>query len=110
MKAKKTPQGWAVKESRYTWGPMEEDTTILSKKPVWSHIAQVPSAGYIQRDTFSKASIQWLEYQMELARREGQTLDIQHALNGGEVPILGTKYKVDGRSDRTVYEYHGKCD
>ena len=93
---------------------------MIAKKPLSSPIAQVPSAGYTQRDTFSKASIQWLEYQMEVARRNGDDLKINHALNGGEETVTYYKgdgpvkgrgyryYKIDGRAGKTVYEYHGK--
>ncbi len=45
---------------------------------------------------------------MELARKEGEQLNIEHAVNGHEVQIVGTNYKVDGRAGNTVYEYHGK--
>ena len=68
----------------------------------------MPSAGYVQKDTYSRASIQWLEYQIELARRNGEPLRIQHAANGSEARIIGTKYKVDGRCNNTIYEYHGE--
>ena len=105
--AKKTPQGWLVRAINRQWVTMDEDSEILSKKPVSSMIAQVPSAGYVQKDTFSKASIQWLEYLMEIAKQEGRPLDIQHALNGGEVSIVGTNYKADGKCGSTIYEYHG---
>lgn len=82
---------------------------MVEKKAIRSSIAKVPSAGYVQRDNYSKAFIHWLEYQMELARRKGEPLNIKHALNGDEAEILviGTKYKVDGWSDNnTVYKYH----
>ena len=108
VKAKKTPEGWMVKESRKSWVPMDKDTQIISKRPISSALAQVPSAGYVQKDTFSKASIQWLEYEMKKSRDRGEPIHIQHALNGGEWMMLGIKYKVDGKSDDTVYEYHGK--
>ena len=108
--AKKTPQGWLIRAINRQWVTMDKDAEILSKKPVSSMIAQVPSAGYVQKDTFSKASIQWLEYVMEASKREGPPLEIRHALNRGEVLIAGTRYKVDGLSSTgTVYEYHGTC-
>jgi len=108
---KKTPEGWLTYNERTdTWSPLDENVDVTFKKPIRSDISQISSDGYFQRDTFSKASIQWLEYLMELARREGRPLQIQHALNGGEVPILGTNYKVDGKCGTTVYEFHGKFD
>ena len=108
---KNTPEGWHQYDKRSDeWRELDPDVEITYKKPLRSGIAQVPSDGYVQRDNFSKASIQWLEYQMELARRKGETLNIRHALNGGEVPIMGTRYKVDRQADNVVYEYHGKCN
>lgn len=56
---------------------------------------------------------------MELARRNGQTPSIQHAINGGEseIPYLSKNrrtqewetqlYKVDGHTGNVVYEFHG---
>lgn len=56
---------------------------------------------------------------MELARRNGQTLNIQHALNGGEsdIPYLFKNrrtqewliriYKVDGHAGNIVYQFQG---
>jgi hypothetical protein len=53
---------------------------------------------------FSIKSIQWLESIME---QEG--IFIQHAMNGGEYRIPGTRYRVDGycQETNTVYEFHG---
>ncbi len=44
--------------------------------------------------------------------RAGNLVEIQHALNGGEKRILGTKYKADGycESTNTVYEYNGRLN
>ncbi len=63
----------------------------------------------MQKDNYSRASIQWLEYVVYAGGRDGNVLDIQHALNGGERRIWGTNYKADGfcASTNTVYEYHG---
>ena len=108
VKAKKTPEGWSQLINTRFWVPVHKDAKVVQKKPIISSIAQVPSTGYVQRDNFSKASIQWLEYRMEIARRKGETINIKHALNGGEVAIIGTHYKVDGRSGNVIYEYHGK--
>ncbi|KAL4240370.1 hypothetical protein ACF0H5_001160 [Mactra antiquata] len=107
---KKTQDGWLVYDRRTdTWEPLKTGVQISKKMAIQSGLAQVPSEGYIRRHTFSKASIQWLEYQMEIARRDGESLHIQHALNGGEAIILGTHYKVDGLAGNIVYEFHGKC-
>lgn len=106
---KKSPEGWLkYNEQTDDWETLRDGVEISSKKPTQSAIAQIPSAGYTQRDNFSKVSIQWLEYLMVLAQREGKPVRIDHALNGGEVPILGTHYKVDGKCGTTVYEFHGK--
>ena len=81
---------------------------INNRRYVKSLIAQVPAQGY-NEDNYSHKSIQWLEWVMEQSRRDGQPIHIQHALNGGEVKIPGTKYKADGfcRETNTVYEFHG---
>ncbi len=52
----------------------------------------------------SKLAIKWLEYE---AQRRGIT--IQHARNGGEVRIEGTRYRADGfhAESRTVFEFYG---
>ena len=53
---------------------------------------------------FSRKSVEWLDYIAET-----QSVDIQHARNGGEYIVPGTKYKVDGfcATTNTVYEFHG---
>ena len=48
-------------------------------------------------------ALKWLKW-----KAESEDLDIQHALNGGEVHIM--QYKVDGqlRSDpKQLYEFYG---
>ena len=106
---KKSPEGWLKYNKRTDdWETLRDGVEISSKKPTQSAIAQIPSAGYTQRDNFSKASIQWLEYQMEVARRDGGSLQIEHDLNGGEAEIMETRYKVDGRAGNTIYEFHGE--
>ena len=68
-----------------------------------SKIACVPTTGYVSNTTYSKASIEYLEWIMHTTDKR-----IRHALNGkGEVKI-GTYY-VDGLCEETkeVYEYHG---
>jgi hypothetical protein len=53
---------------------------------------------------FSYRCIAWLE---QIIRNEN--INIQHALNGGEYQIPGTRYKADGycRETNTIYEFHG---
>lgn len=55
-----------------------------------------------QIDTFSKSSIRWLEYEAK-----ERNINIQHAMNGGEVKILG--HKVDGyhSESKTIFQFHG---
>lgn len=77
--------------------------------PVKSPNAVVPSAGYAT-DTFSKASICSLEWEMEKSRRKGTPLYIKHALNEGEHRLPGTRYRLDGYDEKTktACELHGK--
>lgn len=74
-------------------------------------IGQVPAAGYVKHQEFSKKSIQWLEFLMETARQTGKSLNIRHALNHpqGEYKIPGTLYKADGYCEktRTIFFFHG---
>ncbi len=53
---------------------------------------------------YSYKSIQWLD---SIQEQEG--INIQHALNGGEYQIPGTRYKADGycHKTNTIYEFHG---
>ena len=53
---------------------------------------------------YSQKSIQWLESVMQ-----SDNIHIQHALNGGEYQIPGTRYKADGycQETNTIYEFHG---
>jgi hypothetical protein len=55
-------------------------------------------------NTFSSLSINWLNRVMD-----AENINIQHALNGGEYIIPGTKYKADGycKETNTIYEFHG---
>ena len=73
------------------------------KEFVRSPIAKIPPGGY-KIDQYSKSSIQYLEW---VSRREG--VKIQHALNGGEVGLPGTRYKLDGycHETNTAYEFQG---
>ena len=76
---------------------------ITERQFIRSPIAKVPPQGG-QEETYSKASIQWLEW---MAYSDG--IAIQHALNGGEKRLPGTRYKLDGycEATNTAYEYHG---
>ncbi len=53
---------------------------------------------------FSQLCINWLESIMECDK-----IFIQHAMNGGEFKIPGTRYKADGycQQTNTIYEFHG---
>ncbi|MGZ8924248.1 MAG: DUF7487 domain-containing protein [Nitrososphaeraceae archaeon] len=53
---------------------------------------------------YSYKCIQWLE---SIMQQEG--IYIQHAMNGGEYKIPGTRYKADGYcfETNTIYEFHG---
>ena len=57
-----------------------------------------------QHEWYSYVCIFWLNLIMEQ-----ENINIQHALNGGEYKIPGTKYKVDGycAETNTIYEFHG---
>ena len=81
----------------------DAEVVIGEKEFVPSPIANIPPGGY-KIDQYSKSSIQYLEW---VSRREG--VKIQHALNGGEVCLPGTRYKLDGFCQETnmAYEFHG---
>ena len=81
----------------------EAEVVIWEKGFVRSPIAKIPPGGY-KIDQYSKSSIQYLEW---VSRCEG--VKIQHALNGGEVGLPGTRYKLDGycHETNTAYEFHG---
>ncbi len=57
-----------------------------------------------QQYLYSYKSIQWIEYTMIQ-----DNINIQHALNGGEYQIPGTRYRADGycKETNTIYEFHG---
>ena len=83
--------------------------SVKTKTRVGTNIAQVPSGGYVQRDNFSKDCIEWLETIQDKAKKEGKPVRIQHALNGGEKKIPGTRYKTDGYCaiENKIFEYNG---
>ena len=70
-----------------------------------SSIGKIPAGGYSGRDMYSQNSIRWLEWE---ATQRG--IQIQHALNGGEVKVpdgKGGYYKLDGCSGSIAFEYNG---
>lgn len=64
---------------------------------------QIPEEN-LSRSHFSWKQIEWLE---SVARREN--IKIQHACNGGEFCIPGTRYRADGycAGTNTIYEFNG---
>ena len=87
-------KGW-VKE-----GVLEDKVT--EKQFIKSPIAKVPPKGI--EENYCKASMQWLEW-----KARSNNIIIQHALNGGEKSLPGTRYKLDGHCEtiNTAFEYHG---
>ena len=83
---------------------LTEDKVVFGKKEFgYFPIAKIPPGGY-KMDQYSKSSIQYLEW---VAKRDD--IKIQHALNGGEIGLPGTRYKLDGYSyeTNTTLEYNG---
>ncbi|KAL5018916.1 hypothetical protein ScPMuIL_004638, partial [Solemya velum] len=82
-------------------GAWLKPNNVIAKQFVSTPIAQVSPH---QKDTFSRSSIQWLSW-----RAKKDNVYIQHALNGGEQRLLGTRYKLDGycAETNTAYEYNG---
>ena len=74
----------------------QNDYNIGEKRFLSTPIAQVLLYGYSSRDTYSEASIKWLEWYMFDQNSKGNQLHIRHALNGGEVKIPGTNCRADG--------------
>ena len=101
VKAKKTLEGWVKQINKRFWVPVNKEVKVVEKKLIVSPIPQVSSGGYTQKDNYSRAFIEWLEYQMELARQRGDVLVIQHALKGGERHHIW--YKLQGQ--RSCWEY-----
>ena len=93
-----------------------EKGTIVEKKFVKSTLPIVPPLGY-RTDTYSNKAIKHILWLAEKSRREGNPLNIQHALNGGEKTIIRQDqkgfYKVDGfyvdplTGQETVIEWNG---
>ena len=76
---------------------------IGEKEFVRSPIAKIPPGGY-KTDQYSKSSIQYLEW---VSRRDN--IKIRHALNGGEIRLPGTRYRLDGYAyeTNTAFQYQG---
>lgn len=100
---------WKVKTSTSDWqfatkkdgrfsidGKLVDD--VVESEYVKSPIAQYPSNGYTCRNNYSKKSIQWLEWLMELSKEKGEHVYIQHALNSpsGEHLLHPSGYRCDG--------------
>ena len=80
---------------------------IEEKKFDSTPIAQVPAYGY-NRDTFSMASIKWLEWYSFDQKSKGKQMQICHVLNGGEKVIPNTNYRVDEHiSASKVSDFYG---
>ena len=81
----------------------EDEVVIGEKEFVRSPIAKIPPGGY-KTDQYSKSSIQYLEW---VSRRDN--IKIRHALNGGEIRLPGTRYRLDGYAyeTNTAFEYQG---
>ena len=75
----------------------EMNCQIVDKMFIQSPIAKVLPQGH--KDTHSKASIQWLQW-----AAHSNNIAIQHALNGGEKRVPGTKYC---EATNTAFEYNG---
>ena len=99
---------------------LEEKWNVEHKRFESSPFALIPRGGYTTNINYSKISIVWLEWLVELKRREGiNDYHIQHALNGTEKKIeyrntngKHSFYHVDGfhkdgRSFGTVLEFLG---
>ena len=90
---------------RNTWyfdGSIINPDFIATSTFIKSPIPQIPAQGYGKHHNASQKSSLWLEW---ISHSEGRR--IQHARNGGEFRIPGTRYFVDGIhiESNTVYEY-----
>jgi hypothetical protein len=66
-----------LEDERETEVKDKENTTV--ERRISSPLAQVPAAGYVASDNYSRESICWLEW---IAKSTGKR--IQHALNTGD--------------------------
>lgn len=69
-----------------------------------NHVSRKANCPTCTKRPYSKVSITWIE---SIEKKE--SINIQHAENGGEYTIPNTRYKVDGycKKTNTVYEFHG---
>jgi hypothetical protein len=88
----------SVQRDDGTWRKVTEEV----KEATFQHspIAVVPTEGYVASGNFSKASIEWLEWEAASTNRF-----IQHAMNLGEKKV--GPYRLDGIYENTAYEFHG---
>ena len=90
-----------------------EKMRVIKQDFVKSPLAQVPVSGYVQKQQFSKVSIQWLEWVMHSEALKENPIHIQHALNENGEKVIKvdqkTTYRLDGycAATNTVYEFHG---
>lgn len=84
---------WCCSMCNYNWFAAPAD--ILNKKSGCPQCARRP---------YSRKAIKWLDSLMK-----HQEYFIQHAENGGEYIVPGTRYKVDGfcKKTNTIYEFYG---
>ena len=77
---------------------------IETSRFIKSDIAQVPARGYTKCFRDSSVACKWLDW---MAHKNGRPL--QHARNGAEFKVPGTKYRVDGYDPVTkeIYEFLG---
>jgi len=68
-----------------------------------NHITHKQGCGKCHRQ-YSSMQIRWLNFVQKY-----DAVNIEHAENGGEFHIPGTRYKADGycRETNTIYEFHG---
>jgi hypothetical protein len=82
-----------------------DSASILKTQFVKSQIPQIPTRGYMKNTNHSLKAIVWLEW---VSLKElGGGRKIQHARNGGEFNVPGTRFSTDGRYGNTVYEFNG---
>ena len=90
-----------------------EKMKVIKQDFVKSPLAQVPVSRYVQKQQFSKVSIQWLEWVMHSEALKGNPIRIQHALNDTDEKVIKvdqkTTYRLDGycAATNTAYEFHG---
>jgi hypothetical protein len=86
-------------------GRVIDGSDIIKKRFMKSQIPQIPARGYTKSAKHSVKSIAWLEWVS--VSELGAPRKIQHARNGGEYSIPGTRYLADGHYGNTLYEFYG---